>query len=98
MSKQIWSSYRTIVLDGRVEAFVKSKEQEDIRFEDQWMGAEWILARSAEKGVPRSPTEPGKYLLEGISVNEYADTKELWILYSYDEDHVYVHAAKIKES
>lgn len=97
MSQQTWPRYRTIVLDASVESFVKSQEQEDIRFEEQWMGAEWILARSAEKGVPRFPTEPNKFLLEGISVNDYAETKELWVLYSYDDDQVYVHAAKVKD-
>lgn len=94
MQKQNWSQYRTIVLEPKAESFVSKQERELPRFEEQWQGVEWILARSPDKGIPRLHSEPDKFLLEGISANDAAGTQELWILYSYDKDCVYVHDVK----
>ena len=93
-----WPRYRTIVLGANAESFVKKHEKEVPRFEDRWQGVEWFLARVPDKGTPRHPKEPNKYLLEGFSSYDIIDdTRELWILYSFNEDAVYIHEARFKD-
>ena len=64
------------------------------RFEDQWSGVEWHLARKPEKGRPRYREEPEKFLLYIPAANPIAKTRELWVLYSYDQNKVNVHAIR----
>lgn len=89
-----WLNARTVVLDPEAEKFVVRAEAAHPRFEAQWRGVEWLLARSPEIGRPRDPHEPMKYLVHVVPENSLATTHELWILYSYDIDEVTVHRAR----
>lgn len=89
-----WFNARTVVLDPEAEDFVRGAEAAHPRFEAQWRGADWLLARSPEIGVPRDSREPMKYLVHVVPENSLATTHELWILYSYDADEVTVHRAR----
>ena len=93
-----WFNARTIVLDDKARHFVDQAEKEHARFEDQWRGAEWLLARSPEKGISRDQHYPMEYLVYVIPENSWAKTRELWILYSYDEDRVIIHRARFGNS
>ncbi len=88
-----WSQYRTIVLDESARRFVDSELSRPRRFDDQWSGVEWRLARKPEIGVPRWSAKPNEYLFYVFSANEVAATRELWVLYSYDQNEVHIHAA-----
>lgn len=92
-SRHSWARYRTVVLDSRAEEFV-NREQKNLRFEDQWNGVEWILARTPDSGLPRLHSSPTNYLLYVFPENLLAETGKLEVLYSYDEDVVTVHAVR----
>ncbi|KQU87538.1 hypothetical protein ASD12_08480 [Mesorhizobium sp. Root102] len=81
-----------MVLDKRAQDFVDEHSVPGNRFEDQWHGIEWLICRKPEKGLPRHPQEPSKFLLLVVTGYDLAGTKEVWVLYSYDDSDVVVHA------
>ena len=89
-----WAVYRTIVLDEPVRKFVDHESSKANRFEDQWDGVVWHLARKPEKGLPRYPQNPDKYLLHIFAANPLGSTRELWVLYSYNQNEVQIHAIR----
>lgn len=93
-SKQPWLPCRTVVLDDEAEAFVRAQEHQGSRFEDQWQGIEWLLARKPEYGSSRFPEEPCSYLVYVFPGDDLASTQELWVLYSYDQNEVVIHSVK----
>ncbi|MCY4184097.1 MAG: hypothetical protein OXC82_13590 [Rhodobacteraceae bacterium] len=48
-----WTVFREIVLEERAHEFIDQASAQNNRFEDQWRGVEWLLARTPEKGSPR---------------------------------------------
>ena len=86
-----WSVYRDVALEPQAQTFVDGAVSDGARFEDQWRGVEWLLARTPEKGTPRYPHEPTKFLIYVFPANQWAKTRELWVLYSYDDDRVTIH-------
>ena len=90
-----WPVYRTIFLEPPARKFVEEVKDAQ-RFDEQWRGVDWILARKPESGLPRYLKEPTKYLIYVFPANELARTKELWVLYSYDEDAVTIHAVRFR--
>lgn len=88
----MWKLYRTVVLDKRAEAFVDKESLSASRFDDHWRGVEWLLARKPQSGIPRKASDPKKYLVYVFPDNNLAGTKDLWVLYSYNEDQVVIHA------
>lgn len=87
-----WPTYRTVVLDARAQEFVDSNSSPGSRFDDQWRGIEWLLCRKPDLGLPRHKNVPTKFLLLVVASNEIANTREVWVLYSYDDNNVIVHA------
>lgn len=90
-----WQQYRTIILDDCAQLFV------DEHFETsnaQWRGIEWLLARRPESGVPKSKNSPNEHLIYVVPCNETAKTKEVWLLYSFDESSVTVHGVNFGNS
>ncbi|KAA3448861.1 hypothetical protein C7I87_19515 [Mesorhizobium sp. SARCC-RB16n] len=87
-----WPTYRTVVLDQRAQVFVDAHAVANGRFDEQWQGIEWLICRMPEKGLPRHAHEPTKFLLFVVAGNDLAETKEVWVLYSYDDNDVTVHA------
>lgn len=94
----LWTTYRTVVLEQRAQIFIDSHSKPDSRFEEQWEGVEWLLSRKPDCGLPRHAQEPNKYLLLVIAASALATTAELWVLYSYDDNNVTVHALAIGPS
>ena len=84
---------RTVILDPEAEAFVR-REESSYRFRDQWEGIEWHLAHKPDRGLPRFPDEPTKNLIDIFPSNPLANLTGLWVLYSYDDETVTVHAAE----
>ncbi len=89
-----WSVYRDVALDQQAQDFVDGVSAEAKRFEDQWRGVEWLLARTPENGTPRFPNDATKYLIYVFPGNPWAETRDLWVLYSYDDDRVVIHLAR----
>ena len=95
MSPPSRSTYRTIVLEEVAEEFVNEQNQvKNSRFEDQWRGVEWILARSPEEGETCGPENPGKFLVYVFTENQYAETRSVSVLYSYDENQVTIYSVR----
>lgn len=90
-SAATWQQYRTVVLDHGAQEVVDREQADRPRFEDQWRGVEWKLARSPQGGVPRFGSEPTRFLVYVFPKNAIAKTCELWVLYSYNDTEVQVH-------
>ena len=89
-----WSVYRDVALDPQAQRFVDEATAQTPRFDDHWRGIEWRLARSPEKGTPRYHHEATKYLVHVFPQNKVAETRELWVLYSYDDVRVTIHRVR----
>jgi hypothetical protein len=87
-----WPTYRTVVYDERAQGFIDANTVPGERFEDQWRGAEWLICRAPEKGLPRDKQVPTKFVVLVIAGSAEAGTKELWLLYSFEDNEVTVHA------
>ena len=83
---------RTVRLEGAASDFIDSCVSANPRFEDHWQGLEWILARTPDKpGLARVASDPMRYRLlvsKGIS---QIGLRDIFVLYSFNEDEVTVH-------
>ena len=93
-----WARRRSIVLDDDAQEFVDSTPSDQNRFGDQWEGLEWLLAHTPEVGKPRSSKQPTEFLLLPILKSEMADTRDIVILYSYDDNTVTIHSAAFTDT
>lgn len=92
-----WKTYRTVVRDGPAEAFLRQNAVPGERFDDQWRGIEWLICRTPEIGLPRDKEQAGKFNLLVFAASDVAKTREVWVLYSYEDDEVTVHAIKFAD-
>lgn len=86
-----WNGYRTIVLDQLAQSFVDTHTTANASMEARWRGVEWLLARTPEVGTPRDKTAPKNFLIVVFDVTPLF--LKLGVLYSYDDNNVFVHAA-----
>lgn len=85
------------MLDPQAEAAVEAAAASSARFEDAFMGLEWLLARSPNRG------RRGR--IDGANVRIYvqrgdrtAGTPEIWVVYTYNDDQVVIKALRVLES
>jgi len=97
MNGGTWPTYRTVILDQSVQEFVDEQVQVANRFEDQWNGIEWLLARSPHIGLPRDRNNPTTNVLYVVAANETAGTNEVWLLYSYTDSEVAIQGIKFAD-
>ena len=93
-----WLQYRTVVLDPRAQESVDLELSKNTRFDELWRAVEWLLARTPEAGKPRLGTSPDKFLVCVISRDrlvEIPGLPELWVIYSYTQDEVQIHAVAL---
>lgn len=90
-----WPTYRTVILDPPAQEFVDAQAVPGTRVDEQWRGAEWLLCRKPDIGLPRHKQAPLDYLVRVVAGNEIAQTKDLWVLYSYNDDTVTIHAMRL---
>ena len=86
-----WQRFRTIVLDPRAQLFVDENSATGARFNEHWDGIVWLLCRTPNISIPRSRQEPKRFLLLVSEGAGFAGTRDVWILYSYDDQEVVVH-------
>ncbi len=87
-----WLTYRSVVLEDRAQSFIDEHATPGDRIESQWNGVVWLISRKPEVGRPRNMQSSTKYLVFVVAESEIANTQELWVLYSYDDREVVVHA------
>ena len=87
-----WTVLREVILDDSAQKSYDTARSANSRFEDQWLGVEWLLSRTPDKGTPRFRNNPQEYLIYVFPGDQIAETRELWVLYSYDSSQVEVHA------
>lgn len=82
------------MLDPQPQEAVDSATKDIPRFEDVFMGLEWLLARSPGRGL--------RGRINGRTVWVYvqggdrtAGTPELWVVYTYDDDCVEINALRV---
>jgi hypothetical protein len=90
-----WVTHRTITYDPLAQAVLDKFTDPHDRFHDQLMGIEWLLARTPNVGVSAQKDKPNENVLFVSKGDELANTKDVWILYSYDLESVTVHGFKV---
>lgn len=93
----LWPTYRSVALDSAAEAFVDLHAVPGARFEDHWNGIVWLISRTPDVGLPRDRHNPQQHVLLVSAGSDLAGTREVWLLYSYDDDKVIVHAVRYAE-
>ena len=62
------------------------------------MGLEWLLSRVPNVGVPASADEKSKFVLLVSRGDDVAGLRDIWILYSYDDNEVIVLGFKLADA
>ena len=94
---QFWVTHRTIVYDKRAQEVLDQSTDPHDRLHEQIMGVDWLLARTPNIGVPAQKETPTEFLLLVLAGDPLAGTKEVWLLYSYDDETVTVHGLNVTE-
>jgi hypothetical protein len=89
----LWQLLRSIVLESEASAEHDAFAAAFPRFDEQWRGAEWFLARTPEVGVSKQHEGIPIYLLVRRG-DPLANTPDLAVIYTFDEKEVVVHAIK----
>ena len=95
-----WFRTRTVRYDKVAREFIDTHIDSAPRFRDIWEGGEgieWLLCRNPTIGLPRGPRESANIWLYSISGNDVAKTRPFAVVYSFDEDHVNVHAVRFTD-
>ena len=92
-----WVTHRTITYDKAAQLVLDQFKDPHDRFHDQLMGIEWLLARTPNIGVSAQKDEPTRHVLYVSKGDDLAKTKDVWLLYSYDEEAVTVHGFKVAD-
>lgn len=90
-----WVTHRTIAYEKPAQDVLDGFTDPHDRFHDQIMGIEWLLARAPNVGVPAQKDDPTHFLLLVTKGDTLAKTKDIWLLYSYNDESVTVHAVKV---
>ena len=85
----MWMIYRSVVLDKAAEQAVDNYSNAIERFSDAFQGLEWLLARRPDKGVGKNVSGT-HYRLYCQASDELANTPEIWVLYEYDDENVFI--------
>jgi hypothetical protein len=86
---------RTIKLEHSVAKFKDAKTLHDEHnFYNQWDAMEFLLAKRPEIGVSPAGGAANEDLIHVVAADELAGTKDLVVLYSYDDNFVIIHGAR----
>ncbi len=89
-----WSLGRDVREDPEVTEGINEAQKKWPRFDDAWAGLTWLLARQApELGVWQMRGDT-MYRLYKQAGNKLADTPDITVVYSFDDQMVYVHDMK----
>lgn len=91
----LWVTLRTITYEKRAQDVLDQYTDPHDRFHDHIMGIEWLLARSPNVGVPAQKDDPTQLVLLVSKGDEFAQTRDIWLLYSYDDGIVTVHGVNV---
>ncbi len=92
-----WVTHRTIVYEKSAQEVLDQFTDPHDRFHDQIMGVEWLLSRTPNIGFPARKEVPAEYLLLVLNGDSLANTKNIWLLYSYDDETVAVHGLNVTD-
>ena len=85
---------RTVVLDPQPQRAVDAAMAVAPRFEEVFMGLEWLLARSPGRGLKGRINDQTVWVyVQGG--DRTADTPELWVVYTYDDEQVVIRALRV---
>lgn len=89
-----WVLMRTIRLEQSVQEFKDSHSSGDIaKFYEQWDAMEFLLSKNPEVGKSNFNSPHGEDLLHVVAADDIAGTRDLAIVYSYNDEIVIVHGA-----
>lgn len=97
MPNSFWQPYRTIVLDERARQFIDHHAFPGARFAEHWEGLTWLLCRTPEIGRPRNRHDPTRFVIHVSAGSNLADTREVWVLYSYTDEEITIHGVRLSD-
>ena len=86
---------RSVVYDPPADAVRREAEQQYTRSEDVFSGLEWLLARTPNVGTLLPSPAGSVYVYVREADPLLPNIPAIWILYSYDQHYVFVHALKV---
>ena len=90
-----WVLMRTVRLEHTVQEFKDSHSADDEgKFYEQWDAMEFLLAKNPEVGVSNFDAPKGEDLLYVVAADDMARTRDLAIVYSYNDELVIIHGAE----
>lgn len=82
------------MLDQQPQEAVDDATPKFARFDQVFMGLEWLLARSPSRGLRgRINGEPVRIYVQGGDTT--AATPEIWVVYTYNDDEVVIKALRV---
>lgn len=91
-SRIVWQSNKTVVLEDRASSEHDQFDKQFSRFGQSWLGAEWLLSRSADKiGVSKEMGGVVYHLAVRAGCTS-GKTPNIAFVYTFDEHEVVVHA------
>ena len=86
---------RSVAYDPPADAARRAAEQQYARIEDVFSSLEWLLARTPNVGTLLPPPAGSVYVYVRETDPLLPNIPTIWILYSYDQHYVFVHALKV---
>lgn len=92
-----WQTMRSIVLDNAAREASDRFEDEFARFDEAWKALEWLLSRNPDQGVSKI-VGSNRYFLYKQDSDVYALTPVITVLYTFDENSVFIHSIRASEA
>lgn len=91
----IFRQYRDVFLDGDTAQIVDDATAKHHRFDEAWMGLEWLIARKPDVGI-RAVVGGVDWWLYVEQSDPVAKTPEIWVVYTADDDRVDIKGMVVK--
>jgi hypothetical protein len=92
-----WTKYREVVLEPAAQRAADEFRGSLNRFEEAFLGLEWLLSRVPDRGLRRT-VNGTTYRLYVQAGDALADTPEITVLFEFDDRQVIVHAVRAVEN
>jgi len=84
-----WQVLRSVIEDLDVSVYVDMFADRYPRFNEAWEGLKWLLSRSPTvKGSVSQIGASGEYRSYVLAGDLLAETPEIWVVYTYNENEV----------
>lgn len=86
-----WTILRTVVEETDVSPLIDHFTRQFPRFDEAWVGLQWLLARNPRpQGCAAREVDGVYYSVYVAAGDEVAGTPDIWILYTFDNAEVVI--------